>query len=147
MIYIGADHRGYNLKEKIKEWLSEWGFDYEDLGAFKLDPGDDYPIFASAVAEKIEEKGGKGIVICGSGAGVDIVANKFDGVRSVFGINKDQVHVAVSDDDVNVLAIASDFIPENDIKPMIEIFLRTEFSGADRHKRRLEEIKKIENNN
>ena len=147
MVYIGADHRGYNLKEKVKEWLLEWGFDYEDMGASDFDPGDDYPIFASAVARKIEENGGKGIVICGSGAGVDIVTNKFDGVRSVFGINKQQVAMAVKDDDANVLAIASDFISESDVRPMIEIFLRAEFSGEDRYKRRLEEIKKIEDNN
>ena len=147
MIYLGADHRGYNLKERIKIWLREWEFDYEDLGAFRLDPNDDYPIFASAVAREIEAKGGKGVVICGSGAGVDIVANKFDGVRSVLAMTRDQVSAAVRDDNVNVLAIASDYIQEFESKSLVETFLRTEFSGETRFIRRLNEIDKIEENN
>ena len=88
MIYLGADHGGFKLKEKIKQWLSEWKLPYEDLGAHKLDPEDDYPQFAFTVAEKVAqaddmtqawEKRAKGILVCRSAAGMVIAANKVKG--------------------------------------------------------------------
>ena len=147
MIYLAADHRGFNLKEKIKQWLAEWGYDYEDMGAFKLDPSDDYPIYTKKVAESIVEPDDRGILVCGSGVGVDEVANKFDGIRSGLAINKEQIHAARNDDDINVLALASDFTSEEEAKEIVKTFLDTEFAGEERFNRRLKEVGEIEEEN
>jgi ribose 5-phosphate isomerase B len=162
IIFIGADHRGFNLKNTIKDWLAQNGYQVEDLGAERIDPDDDYPIFAEAVAQRVSvsdstsgfhatEKEGeaarRGIVICGSGVGVDIVANKFDGIRAGFGINADQVKTARNDDDINVLALGADNLSDPQAIEMVKAFLETKFDTAERRSRRLEEIKKIEENN
>lgn len=147
MVYLGADHRGFQLKERVKQWLTEWGYDHEDMGAFTLDPNDDYPVYAKKVAESIIEPEDRGILVCGSGAGVDEVANKFDGIRSVLAINKEQVHSARNDDNVNVLALASDFILEEEAKEIVQIFLKTDFADEERFNRRLKEVSDIEEEN
>src|SRR3989344_8813149 len=147
MIFLAADHRGFPLKEKVKQWLVEWGYDYEDMGAFKLDPTDDYPIYAKKVAEGIVEPEDRGILVCGSGVGVDEVANKFDGIRSGLAINKEQIYSARNDDNINVLALASDFISEEEAREMVKVFLDTEFADAERFNRRLKEVGEIEEEN
>ena len=147
MIFLAADQRGFQLKEKIKEWLTQGGYDYEDVGAFELDPSDDYPIYAKKVAESIIEPDDRGILVCGSGVGVDEVANKFDGIRSGLAINKEQIRAARNDDDINVLALASDFTSEEDSKEIIKVFLETEFGDEDRFNRRLGQIGDIEEEN
>lgn len=147
MIYLAADHRGFQLKEKIKQWLTEWGYDYEDMGAFKLDPTDDYPVYTKKVAESIVELDDRGILVCGSGVGVDEVANKFDGIRSGLAINEEQIYAARNDDNINVLALASDFTPEEEAKEIIKTFLDTEFSDEERFNRRLKEVSEVEKQN
>lgn len=147
-IYIGSDHRGYKLKEVIFQWLVDQNYSVQDLGAYELNPDDDYTEFAKNVAVKIQEdETARGILFCGSGIGVDIVANKFDGVRSSIGINPEQVKTGRTDDDMNVLVIAADYIKENEAKEMITAFLKTDYEALVRRKRRLEEIEKIEENN
>ena len=147
-IYIGADHRGYPLKEKITKWLYEKGFEYEDMGADHLDPKDDYTLYAERVASIIGKRQEmKGILLCGSGVGVDATANKFDGVRASVGKSKEQVKAGRRDDDMNILVIASDYTNENEAKEMIKTFLQTKFDKKERHKRRLEDISRIEKNN
>jgi ribose 5-phosphate isomerase B len=145
MIYIGADHKGFELKEKLKEFFDELGFDYEDAGAFSHDPADDFPEFAAKVAKSILDQEDRGIVICGSGVGVDEVANKVSGVRCGLAINKEQIRAARHDDDINVLALASDHTNEEDAKEIVKIFLDTEFSSEDRYKRRIHQIQDLEN--
>ena len=147
MIYLAADHRGFQLKEKVKQWLAEWGYDYEDMGAFKLDPTDDYPIYTKKVAESMVEPEDRGILVCGSGVGEDEVANKFDGIRSGLAINKEQIHAARNDDNINVLALASDFTSEEEAKEIIKTFLDTEFADEERFNRRLKEVGEIEEEN
>ena len=147
MIYLGADHRGFKLKEKTKQWLTEWGYEHHDVGAFEYDQNDDYPIYASKVAESMTEPDDRGIIICGSGVGVDDVANKFDGIRSGLAINKEQIEAARSDDNINVLAIASDFTSEEDAQEIVRTFLKTEFADEERFNRRLGEIGEIEETN
>ena len=144
MIYIGADHRGYNLKEALKEYMDEMGLDYEDLGAFELDLNDDFPQFAKLVAEHIHELDDRGIVICGSGVGVDEVANKVPGIRAGLAMNKDQIRSARHDDDINVLALAADFTSEEDAKAILKIFLGTEFGSEEKYKRRIQQIEQID---
>lgn len=147
MIFLAADHKGFQLKEKIKKWLSEWGYDYEDMGAFELDPSDDYPVYAKKVAESIVETEDRGILVCGSGVGVDEVANKFDGIRSGLAISKEQIYAARNDDNINVLALASDFTFEEESKEIVKTFLDTEFADEERFNRRLSEIGEIEDIN
>ncbi len=161
IIFIGADHRGFELKDKLKNWLSQNGHQVEDVGAESLDMDDDYPKYAEAVAQRVsvsdtptdynptEQEGAqarRGIVICGSGVGVDIVANKFDGIRSGLGINSDQIKSARVDDDINILAIAADSTDESTAIEMVKVFIETDFETAERRTRRLNEIKEIEKN-
>lgn len=144
-LFIGADHRGFSLKEKAKSWLAE--HDVEDMGAYTLDPKDDYTLYAEKVASMVADNNGRGILMCGSGVGVDVAANKFDGVRASIGKSPAQVKAGRADDDMNILVIAADYTKENEAKEMIKAFLETKFSGKARHKRRLKDIEKIEANN
>lgn len=147
-IYIGSDHRGYALKEKITQWLFEMKREYEDLGAPSLEPGDDFTKYAEEVASLVaKNEGSCGILLCGTGVGVEVIANKFDGIRAGIGENVLQVERARSDDDMNILVIASDYTSEKETKAMLIAFLETKFSGKARYERRLEEITKIEENN
>ena len=146
MIYIGADHRGYKLKEVLKAYLKELNFEFEDLGAFELNLDDDYPDYATLVAKKVAEdpENNRGILICGSGVGVDIVANKFKGVRSALCFETSQARASRNDDNTNVLSLSSDFTDENSAKEIVKIWLETPFSRLERHVRRVEKIKEIE---
>ena len=147
-VYLGCDHRGFQLKEKIAKWLFEWGYEFEDVGAQTYDEKDDYTKYASEVASLVaDNKKSLGILLCGSGVGVDVVANKFDGVRASIGVDSEQVKQGRSDDDMNILVIASDHTSEHNAKEMLKTFLKTEFDEKARHKRRLEDIKKIEETN
>lgn len=144
-IYFGADHRGFKLKETLKAAVQGMGHEVVDLGAEQVDPNDDYPDFAAAVAKEVstdpEQK--RGVVLCGSGAGADITANRFKKVRSVLGISPDQVYAARHDDDANVLALSSDFTSEADAKKMLTVFLATPFGDANRFLRRIEKIDEL----
>ena len=146
IIYIGADHKGFELKKIIKEQLKESGYEVRDLGNVVYDENDDYPLFAKNVAEKVSQdfQNSRGILICGSGAGVDIVANKFPNIRSVLAMNIDQVSVTRADDDTNVLSLPADYLSTEQAKGIIGVWLSTPFSGGEKYKRRLKEIEKIE---
>ncbi|MCX6702607.1 MAG: RpiB/LacA/LacB family sugar-phosphate isomerase [Candidatus Wolfebacteria bacterium] len=148
IIYIGADHRGFNLKETLKKFIKEEiGYEVVDLGNEQLDENDDYPDFAMKVAKEVQSDSNtrRGILICGSGVGMDIAANKFKGIRSVLAINSDQVLLSRKDDDTNVLSLASDFINEESAKQVVNAWLRTPFSGEEKNKRRLVKISGLEN--
>lgn len=147
-IFIGADHRGFELKEKIARWLFEMDHAYMDLGAEKLDPKDDYTKFAENVASLVaKNEASRGVLLCGSGVGVEIVANKFDGIRASIGKSVLQVEAGRNDDDINILVIATDFTSEKEAKAMLIAFLETKYVGNARHERRLEEIEHLEENN
>jgi len=140
-IYIGADHRGFELKERIKYWLQERGVVVIDCGNATLQPGDDYPQFAFAVAEKVVgESGSLGIVICGSGVGVTIAANKVKGARCAAAYNVNQVIHGRDREDINVLALHSDYLSLEAVQPMIEAFMTTPFQPTERAQRRLAQI-------
>ena len=147
-IYLGSDHRGYFLKEKIAKWLFEWEYDFFDVGAESLDLHDDYTKYAAEAASLVAKtQRGRGIVLCGSGVGVDVVVNKFDGIRASVGISEEQIKAGRNDDDMNILVIAADYTDEYEAKDMVKTFLETKFGKKERHKRRLKEIEKIEANN
>lgn len=146
-IYIGADHRGFELKEELKDFLMNQ-YEVEDMGNLKFDSNDDYPDFARRVAEKVRtDRESRGILICGSGAGVDIAANKFDGIRAVLAGSEKEIRSAREDDDVNVLALAADFTQEEDAQDIVKTFLETEFKNEEKHQRRLDKIADIERSN
>ncbi len=145
MIYLGSDHRGFWLKEKIRLWLEQWRLPFRDLSP-KLQPGDDYPQIARRVAEKVKQhpEAAVGILLCGSGLGVSIVANKIQGVRAGLGFSSQQIRAGRRDDDLNLLCLAADFTSRQRAKKIIRAFLETEFSQEKRRQRRLKEIKQIE---
>lgn len=143
MIYLGADHRGYELKEKIKVWLKNWGYQFEDLGNDRLNLEDDFPDFALKVAKKLKKKGDFGIMACGSGVGMDIVANRFPGVLCGLGCSQQQIRIAKRDDNINCLSLPADFLSEEEAKGIINIFLETQFSGGEKYLKRIEKIEKV----
>jgi ribose 5-phosphate isomerase B len=141
MIYLGADHRGFELKNKIKKFLEELGYECEDLGAFEYDKDDDYPDFAKAVARKvIESSKNRGILICGSGVGIAIAANKIKGIRAGAILKPEQARATVNDEDLNILSLSADYLSEDQAKEIVKTFLETKFSGEPRHKRRINKI-------
>lgn len=146
-LYIGADHRGFEVKEKLIPWLAEQGHDVVDCGNEKYDKDDDFPDFAFPVADNVADAAcstpgveARGIVICGSGGGVTIAANKVPGIRCVLGMNAKDVEHNRAHDDANVLALAANFTDIEDMKKMITVFLKTSFSGEAKYKRRLRKI-------
>ncbi len=148
MIYLGADHRGYKLKEALIIYLQELNYAWEDLGAKELNPDDDYPDFALAVAKKVAEnpEENKGILICGSGVGVDVVANRMEGIRSALCFDAKQAQMSRNDDNANVLSLSADFISESLAKEIVKIWLETPFSGQERHQKRINKINQIRKN-
>lgn len=146
-IYLGADHGGFGQKEGIRVYLEERGFQVEDCGAYELDPEDDYPVFALCVAEKVAEdpKNRRGILFCRNGIGVSIVANKVDGVRAAHAETEEIARTSREDDNTNVLTVAADYIDEMDVQRIVDTWLETEFSGQERHNRRIQMIAEIEN--
>ena len=146
MIYIGADHRGYVLKEEIKKYLEELKLPTEDLGNSTHDTNDDYPDFASLVAGKVGERPNehRGVLICGSGIGIAIAANKFNGVRCGLCLSGWMAEMGRRDDDINVLALAADITDVATARRIVESFLKTPFSGEVRHQRRVEKITRLE---
>lgn len=146
MIAIGSDHGGYKLKEEIKKYLEEKGIQYIDVGTTS-EERTDYPIFAAKVAETIQEgRCEKGIVLCRSGAGVAMVANKYRGIRAASIHNEVEAKFAKSDDDINVLTLGGDYLSLNEAICIIRNWLGTEFKGG-RYKERLDMVEEIENKN
>ena len=142
-IYAGADHRGFELKNKLADFLREQKYEVIDKGNTIYDKEDDYPIFADAVAHAVaQDPDARGVVVCGSGVGVDIAANKVDGIRAGLCQTTEQVIAARRDDDINVLALAADFIDEAMAREIIKAFIATPFDHASRHQRRVEELGK-----
>lgn len=147
-IFIGADHRGYELKEKIATWLFDLNYDFEDLGADHLNPSDDYTKYATEVASMVAKRPhSRGVLLCGSGVGVEVMANKFDGIRAAIGKSVLQVKDGRRDEDMNILVIASDFTDVKEARGMLIAFLETKYDDSVRHERRLDDIEKIEANN
>ena len=147
LIYIGADHKGFNLKVSLKNFLTENGYEVIDVGNDHYDKDDDYPDFAALAAHAVSQDSinRRGVLVCGSGAGMNIVANKFEGVRAVSVNNSEQAKLSRNDGDSNVLTLAADFIDEKIANEILDVWLKTPFSGDERHKRRLKKIMEIEN--
>ncbi|MDW7760596.1 MAG: ribose 5-phosphate isomerase B [Acidobacteriota bacterium] len=139
-IYLGSDHAGVRLKEKIKADLMRRKIPYEDLGTTTLDPVD-YPDYAFRVAEHVaKHKGSRGILICGTGTGMTIAANKVDGIRAVAAYDTYSAKMSRVDNDTNVLGLRGRYFPTERAMRIIAVWLRTPFSGKPRHRNRLRKI-------
>ena len=145
MLYLATDHRGLKLKNQLKIWLTEKKIAFKDLGAYELDPADDYPDFAKKLTAKVlENKNNRGVIICGSGAGVCIASNKVAGIRSAIGFDHHQVESFTQHDHVNILAIASDHTKKFKCFQLVKKFINTKFLQEERLLRRLKKIASLE---
>lgn len=146
VIYIGADHRGFELKGKIKDFLKSRGYQLVDMGDEKYDESDDYPFFAIKVAKQVSQEfeTARGILICGSGVGMNVVANKFLHIRAALASTPDQAYDARHEDDANILALGTNYLDEEMAKKIVLTWLETPFAGEERFQRRLEEVSRLE---
>ena len=141
-IFIGADHRGFELKNKLIEHLQEQNIRVEDMGNYEYDPEDDFPDYAQKVAQAVLQNPDEflGIVICGSGVGVSVAANRYNGIICALGFNTDQIHHARENDHINVLAIPSDYLSFETVKEMIESFISAKPNLTEKYLRRLKKL-------
>ena len=146
MIAIGSDHGGYKLKEEIKKYFDEKGIEYRDFGT-DSEERTDYPIYAKKVAQAVQSKECEGgILLCRSGYGMTVVANKFKGIRAASISNEEAAKFAKADDDINVITLGGDYLTINEAICIIRNWLATEFKGG-RYAERLEMINDIESQN
>lgn len=147
-IAVGFDHGGFSLKKNILEIISSMGHEVIDMGAYKNDPNDDFPDFAAPVAKAVQSNTAKkGIIVCGSGVGANIVANKFKGVRA--GLCHDTYSAAqgVKHDDMNILCLGARVVGASLVEELVMAFIEAELEKTEeRFIRRLNKVKKIENN-
>jgi ribose 5-phosphate isomerase B len=143
-IALASDHAGYEEKEKLKKTLDEIGVDYEDLGTGSLESVD-YPDYAKKVGEAVAKgEVEQGILVCGSGIGVAIAANKVHGIRAAQAWNEETARLARQHNDANVLTIGARVIPETEIPKIVKAWFETDFEGG-RHEKRVEKITAMEN--
>jgi ribose 5-phosphate isomerase B len=142
-VALGADHAGYEEKERLKPVLKELGIEFEDFGAVSTDSVD-YPDFAAKVARKVADgEFDQGLLVCGSGTGMAIAANKVHGVRAAVAWNEETARLAREHNDANVLAVGARTTPENEIPKIVRAWFETKFAGG-RHQRRVEKISELE---
>lgn len=143
-IFLGADHAGFELKNQLREYLTHAGHDVEDVGALTLDEDDDYPKYAFALATKlIAEEDARGILVCGSGQGMSIAANRVRGIRAGLAWDKESAETAKTDDDCNVLVLPSRFVAESAATGMVDVWLDAKFNKDPKYRRRLDEVEDI----
>jgi ribose 5-phosphate isomerase B len=144
-ISIGADHAGYDMKQDLLAFVEKLGHTPHDVGTFQPGKPDDYPDFAALVAEDVRSGNcERGILVCGSGVGVSVAANKFKGIRAGLCHDHYSAHQGVEHDDMNVLVLGSRIIGPMLAQDAVEAFLKATFSNEERHLRRLNKVKGIE---
>ena len=143
-IVLAADHAGFQLKEKMAAYLKGEGFEVMDLGAYNEEPAD-YPDFARAIGEAVQKgKAERGILICGSGVGACVAANKMSGIRAGLCHDTYSAHQGVEHDNINVLCLGSRVIGEELARELVSAFLSAQFTGEERHRRRLAKVEALE---
>lgn len=146
-IAVGADHAGFRLKQHLSELLREKGHEVIDLGAHDDKPSD-WPDFSAAVAESVSEgKAERGLIVCGSGVGACVAANKFAGIRASQAGDLYTARQSVEHDDVNVLCLGARITKETDAEAIMLEWLKAKFTGEERHARRLAKLEDIEKRN
>ena len=144
-IAIGTDHGGFPLKGPIVDCLTEAGHEVLDLGAYNMDPGDDYPDYVKAVGEAVlQGKAERGIILCGSGVGACVAANKLPGIRAGLCHDTYSAHQGVEHDNINVLCLGARVIGVALALELVQAFIGATFGGEERHRRRLAKIAEIE---
>ena len=142
---LGADHAGFELKSELLPWMESQGYDVLDLGAYDLDPNDDYPDFAEAVGKAVASgRTPRGILVCGSGVGACIAANKVPGVRASMCHDSYSARQGVEHDDMNILCLGARVIGPELAKELVTAFITAQFTGEERHRRRLEKTLALE---
>ncbi|HSX34805.1 MAG TPA: RpiB/LacA/LacB family sugar-phosphate isomerase [Candidatus Saccharimonadales bacterium] len=145
-IYIGADHNGFEMKRELTEALVRSGYEVIDEGDAQLNPHDDFPQFAARVAAGMkasDDHEPRGILICGSGQGICIAANRFKGIRAALAWNMEEVHASRNDDDANVLCLPARYMKADEALRLAEAWLATPFAGAARYKRRIKQLDEL----
>jgi len=144
-LFIASDHAGYQLKNTIDWYIkNELHLETQDLGSQEYDANDDYPDYAIPLAKKVTETQGRGIVVCGSGIGVCIAANKIAGIRCGIGYNPEVAESMMAHNNTNVLALAGGALSENHAKLIVKTWLTSNFTNEERHVRRLGKIAELE---
>jgi ribose 5-phosphate isomerase B len=144
-VAVGADHGGFRLKKKIITFLLSRDYEVVDLGAYEENPEDDYPDFAKAVANEIlSGRAERGIIICGSGVGASVAASKVQGIRAAVCHDSYSAHQGVEHDDMNVVCLGERILGEELAKEIVALFLGAVFTAEERHVRRLEKVREIE---
>jgi ribose 5-phosphate isomerase B len=145
IVAVGSDHAGFALKPAIRDAIRAAGHEALDCGAFEIEPGDDYPDFAERVAHAVlDGRAERGVLVCGSGVGASVAANKFAGIRAGLCQDTFSAHQGVEDDAMNVLSLGARVIGPSLAAELVGAFLKAQFSGAERHRRRLDKVKSFE---
>jgi ribose 5-phosphate isomerase B len=142
-VYIGTDHNGFSLKNSLVEYLRKAGYEVVDDGRDRLDPDDDFPIFAKQVVTAMQTSDDRepmGILLCGSGQGMCMAANRFKGIRAALGYDHESVRSARHDDDANILCLPARHLKKDTTNVLVETFLNTPFSHVGRFQRRIKEL-------
>lgn len=145
-IYIGADHNGFEMKRSLTESLIRAGYEVVDEGDDKLNPEDDFPQFAAKVVSAMrasDDHDARGILICGSGQGICIAANRFKGIRAALAWNMEEVYASRNDDDANILCLPARYMGVAEALQLAEAWLATPFAGAPRFKRRIKQLDEL----
>src|ERR1700712_4653289 len=145
-IYIGADHNGFEYKNKLSDDLQRSGYTVVDEGGVAPNPEDDFPQFAGKVVNAMRADGdpdARGILICGSGQGMCMAANRFKGIRALLGYDRESVRSARNDDDANILCLPAHILEKDNANMLVEMFLNTPFAAAPRFSRRIKEMDEL----
>ena len=148
VIYLGSDHAGLKLKEKIMSYLKKKNINLEDLGAYIFNQKDDYPDYILSVAKKVsDDKSSLGIILGKSGQGEAIAANKVKGIRAalIYSFNRKIITLSKEHNDSNILSLGAGFLTDREAIEAVKLWLETKFSNSERHKRRLKKIENFEN--
>lgn len=145
-IYLGSDHNGYHMKNELASYLQRAGYEVVDVGDKKPDPEDDFPVFAQKVVTAMlgdEGMDSRGILLCGSGQGMCMAANRFKGIRAALGHDRESVRSSRNDDDANVLCLPAQTKAADNVNVLVETFLNTSFANAPRFRRRLAQLDEL----
>jgi len=145
-IYIGSDHRGFHLKKDVKDFLEKSGLAVTDVGDDHLDPNDDFPQFAARCVLEVlgsDDNEARGILICGSGQGMCMAANRFKGIRAALGYNKESARASREEDNSNILCLPSDVLEKGKWEEVVNTWVQTPFAGLPRYNRRIHELDEL----
>jgi len=146
-IYVGTDHQGFHLRDSLKKYLQREGYDVVDDGDGQLNPDDDFPKFAAKVANDVlgsKDPDPRGILICGSGQGMCIAANRFKGIRAALLYDRESARSARNDDDSNIACLPAHILKEDEANLIIETWLATPFAQAPRYVRRIQQLDELQ---